>query len=487
MTTNPIGERAKMYVGGAWVGATNDRAMAVSNPATGDVLAHVPDASREDVWRAIDQAATAFPKWAHTPTIERGPILRRIYDLMTERRESLARLVTQENGKPLEEAKREVAFATGYFSWFAEEARRVHGEIVSPPVAEKRLWVMKQPMGVVGAITPWNFPATMVTRKIAPALAAGCTVVLKPASATPLSALALARICDDAGLPPGVFNVVTTRDGAVAGKAFLDHPAVRKIAFTGSTEVGKRLMAGASEQLKRISFELGGNAPFIVFEDADLAAAAGGAVSIKFLRVGGQSCICANRVYVQANIAEQFIPMFVDRVKALRVAPGFDYGAQIGPLINAEIFQKVDALVQSAARQGAVLLAGGHRLQGGPYGTGFFYAPTVLTNVREEMDVAKEEIFGPVAPVMTFRDEAEVVERSNATRFGLAAYFYTRDLRRSIRVAEALEYGLVGVNDATGYTHEIPFGGFKESGLGREGGHQGIEEYMEVKSISLVV
>ena len=487
MTTSPSGERAKMYVGGAWVGATNDRAMPVTNPATGEVLAHVPDASGEDVWRAIDQAATAFPKWARTPAIERGRILRRIHDLMTERRENLARVVTQENGKPLEEAKREVAFATGYFSWFAEEARRVHGEIVSPPVAEKRLWVMKQPMGVVGAITPWNFPATMVTRKIAPALAAGCTVVLKPASATPLSALALARICDDAGLPPGVFNVLTTRNGSVAGKAFLDHPAVRKIAFTGSTEVGKQLMAGASEQLKRVSFELGGNAPFIVFDDAELAAAADAAVSIKFLRVGGQSCICANRVYVQASIAERFIPMFVDRVKALRVAPGFEPGAQIGPLINAEIFEKVDTLVQSATRQGAVVLAGGRRLQGGPYGTGFFYAPTVLTNVREDMDVAQEEIFGPVAPVMTFGDEAEVVERSNATRFGLAAYFYTRDLRRSIRVAEALEYGMVGVNDASGYTHEIPFGGFKQSGLGREGGHQGIEEYMEVKSIALAV
>jgi succinate-semialdehyde dehydrogenase/glutarate-semialdehyde dehydrogenase len=474
MPTSPISERAKMYVGGAWIGATHDRAMAVRNPATGEVVAEVPDASREDVWRAIDQAAAAFPKWARTPAIERGRILRRIQDLMTERRETLASLVTQENGKPLEEAKREVAFATGYFSWFAEEARRVHGEIVSPPVEGKRLWVMKQPLGVIGAITPWNFPATMVTRKIAPALAAGCPVVLKPASATPLSAFALARICDDAGLPPGVFNVVTTSHGSVAGQAFLDHPAVRKIAFTGSTEVGKGLMAGASEQLKRVSFELGGNAPFIVFEDADLAAAADGAVGIKFLRVGGQSCICANRVYVQASVAERFIPMFVDRVKALRVAPGLESGAQIGPLINAEIFEKVDALVQSA-------------LRGGPYATGFFYAPTVLTNVTEEMDVAKEEIFGPVAPVMIFGDEREVVERSNATRLGLAAYFYTRDLGRAIRVAEALECGMVGVNDATGYTHEIPFGGFKESGLGREGGHQGIEEYMEVKSISLAL
>ncbi|HYV64837.1 MAG TPA: NAD-dependent succinate-semialdehyde dehydrogenase, partial [Myxococcales bacterium] len=373
----------------------------------------------------------------------------------------------------------------GYFSWFAEEARRAYGEIVPPPVPGKRLWVLKQPLGVVGAITPWNFPATMVTRKIAPALAAGCAVVLKPASATPLAALALARICDDAGLPPGVFNVVTTRSGGTVGRAFLDHPAVRKVAFTGSTEVGKGLMAGASEQLKRVSFELGGNAPFIVFDDADLAAAADGAVGIKFLRVAGQSCICANRIYVQAGVAERFVPMFVERVKALRVAPGFEAGAQIGPLINAEIFEKVEGLVRSALDQGAGLLAGGRRLTGGAYDRGLFYAPTVLTNVREEMDVAKEEIFGPVAPVMTFADEAEVIERSNATRFGLASYFYTRDLRRAIRVAEALEYGMVGVNDATGYTHEIPFGGFKESGLGREGGHQGIEEYMEVKSISL--
>ena len=482
-----ISEQAHMYIGGAWVAARGGRTMRVHNPATGETLAELPDAGREDVWRAIDEAAKAFPKWAGTPAIERGRILRRVYELMTERRDSLARLVTQENGKPFEEARREVAFATGYFSWFAEEARRVYGEIVAPPVPGKRLWVLKQPIGVVGAITPWNFPATMVTRKIAPALAAGCAVVLKPASATPLTAVALARICDDAGLPPGVFNVVTSKSGGMVGKAFVDHPAVRKIAFTGSTEVGKGLMAGASEQLKRVSFELGGNAPFIVFDDADLSAAADGVVAIKFLRVAGQSCICANRVYVQASIAERFIPMFVERVKALRVAPGFEAGSQIGPLINAEILEKVDGLVRSAVQQGAAVLSGGRRLSGGAYDTGIFYAPTVLGNVREEMEVAKEEIFGPVAPVMTFGDEAEVIERSNATRFGLASYFYTRDLRRSIRVAEALEYGMVGVNDATGYTHEIPFGGFKESGLGREGGHQGIEEYMEVKSISVGV
>jgi succinate-semialdehyde dehydrogenase/glutarate-semialdehyde dehydrogenase len=474
-----------MYVGGAWVDAAGGKTMRVANPATGETLAELPDASRDDVGKACDAAARAFPKWAATPALERGKILHRIFDLMTERRDELAKLVTEENGKPFEEAKREVAFATGYFSWFAEEARRVYGELVPPPIPGKRLWVLHQPIGVVAAITPWNFPATMVTRKIAPALAAGCPVVLKPASATPLTALALARICETAGLPAGVFNVVTGKSSGVIGQVFLDHSAVRKIAFTGSTEVGKRLMAGASAQLKRVSFELGGNAPFIVFDDADLAPAADGAVGIKFLRVAGQSCICANRVYVQESIAPKFIPMFIERVNALKVAPGFEPGAQIGPLINSEIVEKVEALVQHAVKDGARVAAGGKRLTNGVYSTGLYYAPTVLTQVAEEMAVAKEEIFGPVAPVMTFTDEADVIARANNTTFGLASYFYTRDLRRAIRVAEALEYGLVGVNDSTGYTHEIPFGGFKESGLGREGGRQGLEEYMEVKSISI--
>lgn len=478
-------ERARMYVGGTWVGAASGQTAPVVNPATGEPLTDIPDASRDDVWKAIDAAAKAFPAWAALPGLERGKILRRVFELMTERRDDLARLVTQENGKPFEEAKREVGFATGYFSWFAEEARRVYGEIVPPPVPGKRLWVLNQPIGVVGAITPWNFPATMVTRKIAPALAAGCTVVLKPASATPLTALALARICEEAGLPAGVFNVVTSKRASVVGQAMLDHPAVRKIAFTGSTEVGKRLMAGASQQLKRVSFELGGNAPFIVFEDADLKTAADGAVAIKFLRVAGQSCICANRIYVQQSVSDRFIPMFIEKVKALKVAPGFEPGAQIGPLINSEILEKVDGLVQNAIRSGAEVATGGKRLSDGALSKGLFYAPTVLTKTHEEMQVVKEEIFGPVAPVMTFKDEAEVIQRANAATLGLAAYFYTQDIRRAIRVAEALEYGMVGVNDSTGYTHEIPFGGFKESGLGREGGHQGIEEYMEVKSVSI--
>jgi succinate-semialdehyde dehydrogenase/glutarate-semialdehyde dehydrogenase len=376
-----------------------------------------------------------------------------------------------------------VAFALGYFGWFAEEARRISGEWVASPVPGKRLWVFRQPIGPVAAITPWNFPATMVTRKIAPALAAGCTVVLKPASATPLTALALARICHEAGLPAGVLNVLTTNRSGSTAATLLSHPGIRKAAFTGSTEVGKWIMERAARQIKRLSFELGGNAPFIVFEDADLDAALEGAVAIKYLRVGGQSCICANRIYVQDSIADRFVSAFVDRVKALQVGPGFEPGVQVGPLINEETRRKVHALVEDAVGRGARLVMGGYSLTEGALGRGFFYAPTVLLDVTDTMPVATEEIFGPVAPVATFRTEEEVIRRSNDTTFGLASYFYTRDMARVVRVAEQLEYGLVGVNDAAGYTHEIPFGGFKESGLGREGGRQGIEEYTEVKSV----
>ncbi len=475
----------RLLIDGSWVEAVSKAWFPVINPATGEPVAEVPDGGPADMQRAVSAAAEAFPRWAALTALERGQILVRLRDLMTQHHDELARLVTQENGKPLAEAKREVAFATAYFGWFAEEARRVYGEIVPPPVPHKRLWVLRQPIGVVAAITPWNFPAIMVTRKIAPALAAGCTVVLKPASATPLTALMIGRLFTEAGGPPGVFNVVVGRRSTDLGQAIVDHPAVRKIAFTGSTEVGKRLMAGAAESLKRVSFELGGNAPFIVFDDADLAAAVDGAVGIKFLRVGGQSCICANRLYVQESIAERFVPAFIDRVRALRVAPGLEDDAQIGPLINAEIFQKVSALVDDAVGQGARVAVGGRRLTDGALQRGMFYAPTVLTSVREEMAVAREEIFGPVAPVFTFRTDDEVIARSNNTVFGLAAYFYTRDLRRAIRVAEALEYGMIGINDPSGYTHEIPFGGMKESGLGREGGRLGIEEYLEVKSVSI--
>jgi len=478
-----MAERWPMFVGGEWVEAESGRTFPVTDPATGETIAEVADGGAAETTRAVEAAHGAFREWAAAPPRERAPILHRIQALMEARRDQLARLVTRENGKPIEEARREVGFALGYFGWFAEQARRTYGDLVPSPARDTRLWVIHQPIGVVGAITPWNFPATMVTRKIAPALAAGCPVVLKPASATPLTALALARIAAEAGLPPGVFNVVTGARSRPIGEALLAHPRVRKIAFTGSTDVGKQLMAGAARSLKRVSFELGGNAPFVVFDDADLDAAVEGAVAIKFLRVGGQSCICANRIFVQESVAGRFIPRFVAAVQALRVGPGLEPGVVVGPLINEETRKQVHDLVEDAVARGARVATGGRALTEGALARGYFYAPTVLLDVRDDMRVCREEIFGPVAPVLTFRTEAELIERANATTYGLAAYLYARDLGRITRVAEALEYGLVGVNDAAGYTHEIPFGGFKESGLGREGGREGIHEYLEVKSI----
>jgi succinate-semialdehyde dehydrogenase/glutarate-semialdehyde dehydrogenase len=474
-----------LFVGGKWVDGQAASRFEVLNPATSQPVAVLPDGGPDLAGMAVDAAAQAFPGWAALTALERGTILLKARDILLDRIDILARLITEENGKPVAEARGEVAFAIHYLQWFAEEARRVYGEIVPPPVPHKRLWVIHQPMGVVAAITPWNFPATMVLRKIAPALAAGCTVVLKPAKETPLTALEIARAFVEAGLPAGVFNVVVGRRAAPIAEVFLNDRRVRKIAFTGSTEVGKVLMAAAARQLKRVSLELGGNAPFIVFDDADLDLAVANAVAIKYLRVGGQSCICANRVYVQRPIADAFLRKFTDAVRAIKVGPGSEPGIQVGPLINAETLEKVDGYVRDAIERGARPLTGGRRLTEGAYGAGFFYEPTVLVDVQDEMPVARDETFGPVAPVMVFDTDQEVIARANNTAYGLAAYLSSRDLRRVIRVAEALEYGLVGVNDATGYTQEIPFGGFKESGLGREGGRQGIAEYTEVKSISL--
>ncbi|MFZ1061486.1 MAG: NAD-dependent succinate-semialdehyde dehydrogenase [Candidatus Rokuibacteriota bacterium] len=474
---------SRMYINGEWALAEGGATFDVVNPADQSVVASVANGATPEILRAVEGAQAAFKEWSLLAPKERGRYLLAIQELMEERRDELARLITLENGKPFEEARKEVQFALGYFGWFAEEARRMTGEWIPSPQPGKRYWVFHQPVGPVAAVTPWNFPATMVTRKIAPALAAGCTVVLKPASATPLTALAIARIAQDAGLPPGVLNVLTTNRSRLVGNELLTHPLIRKISFTGSTEVGKWIMEMASKQIKRLSFELGGNAPFIVFEDADLPRAVEGAVAIKYLRVGGQSCICANRIYVQRGVADQFIPAFIDAVKRLRVAPGFEPGAQIGPLINEETRAKVHGLVEDAVKRGARLVVGGHYLTEGVYAKGFFYAPTVLLDVTDDMPIAQEEIFGPAAPILVFDTEEEVLRRANATRFGLAAYFYSRDMARVVRVSEGLEYGLVGANDAAGYTHEIPFGGFKESGLGREGGHEGIEEYTEVKSV----
>jgi len=474
-----------LFIGGQWVNGNGRGVFEVLNPATSEPIAAVADGSVEEARAAVDAAARAFPGWAARTALERGAILLKARDILTSRLDALARLVTDENGKPVAEARGEVAFAIQYLPWFAEEARRVYGEIVPPPVPHKRLWVVRQPLGVVGAITPWNFPATMVLRKIAPALAAGCTVVLKPAKETPLTAIEIARAFEEAGLPAGVFNVVVGRRAAPIAEVFLTDPRVRKIAFTGSTEVGKTLMRGAADQLKRLTFELGGNAPFIVFDDADLDRAVQNAVAIKYFRVGGQSCICANRIYVQRGIADRFLPKFIEAVKAIKVGPGTEPGVQVGPLINAETREKIEAMVAEAVGQGARPLAGGRRLTDGAFARGYFYAPTVLTDVNEEMRVSKDETFGPVAPILPFDTEDEVIERANNTTFGLAAYLSSRDLARVVRVSEALEYGLVCVNDATGYTHEIPFGGVKESGLGREGGQHGMHEYTEVKSISI--
>ena len=475
----------KMYIDGAWEEAAGGKTFSIRNPANGEVVGSIPDGEVSETRRAIEAADRAFPKWARTPAKERGEILRRTQNLMAEQRDEIAKLVVLENGKPYEEAKGEVGFSMGYFGWFAEEARRAYGETVPSPFPNKRLWVLQQPVGVVGAITPWNFPANMITRKIAPALAAGCAVVLKPASATPMTALAIAQCAHDAGLPPGVFNVITASRSREIGQELLSNPLVKKIGFTGSTAVGKSLMEQAAKQIKRISFELGGNAPFIIFDDADFDVALDGAVAMKFLRVGGQSCICANRIFVQETIADRFIPAFVERTKALKVGDGFEPGAQVGPLINKEALQNMGRLVEDAVRRGAKILTGGKSLTERGMDKGFFFAPTVLANCKDDMPVCVEEIFGPIAPILTFNTEEEVIRRANETTYGLAAYFYSRDAARIIRVSEGLESGLVGVNDAAGYTHEIPFGGFKESGLGREGGKQGLEEYMEVKSIIL--
>jgi succinate-semialdehyde dehydrogenase/glutarate-semialdehyde dehydrogenase len=474
-----------LFIDGRWLNANGRGAFDVLNPATSEPIAALPDGAADEARAAVDAAARALPEWAARTALDRGAVLLKARDILAGRIDALARLITEENGKPVAEARGEVAFAIQYLPWFAEEARRLYGEIVPPPVAHKRLWVVHQPLGVVGAITPWNFPATMVLRKIAPALAAGCTVVLKPAKETPLTAIEIAQAFDEAGLPHGAFNVVVGRSAAPIADVLLGDSRVRKIAFTGSTEVGKMLMRRSADQLKRLTFELGGNAPFIVFDDADVDRAVQNAVAIKYLRVGGQSCICANRLYVQRSVADRFVPKFVEAVKAVKVGPGTEPGVQVGPLINADTLEKVDAMVAEALGEGARALTGARRLTDGLLARGFFYAPTVLADVREEMRVSKDETFGPVAPILLFETEREVIERANRTTFGLAAYVASRDLARVVRVSEALEYGLVCVNDATGYTHEIPFGGYKESGLGREGGRHGLHEYTEVKSISI--
>jgi succinate-semialdehyde dehydrogenase/glutarate-semialdehyde dehydrogenase len=470
--------RHHAFINGAWVSAQSGQTFSVTNPANGEVLAAVADCGAGETELAIEAASNAWPEWRAKTAAARAAILRRWNDLILENVEDLAMLMTLEQGKPLAESRGEVRYGASFIEWFAAEGQRAYGDIIPPHAPGLRLLVTKQPVGVVAAITPWNFPNAMITRKVAPALAAGCTVVLKPSEETPLSALALAELAQRAGFPAGVFNLITGTDAPTIGKVLTDSSFVRKLSFTGSTAVGKLLMRQCAGTVKKISLELGGNAPFIVFNDADLDAAVEGAIISKY-RNAGQTCVCANRIYVQSGVYEAFLEKFTAAVQKQKVGAGIDQGVQIGPLINEKALGKVQRLVQDAAQKGARVLAGGKAMEG------TFYSPTVLADVTSGMDIMHEEIFGPVAPVIRFETEDEVIQMANDTPYGLAAYFYGRDIGRVFRVAEALEYGMVGVNTGIVATAIAPFGGVKESGIGREGSKYGIEEFLEVKYICL--
>ncbi|MCL2613979.1 MAG: NAD-dependent succinate-semialdehyde dehydrogenase [Nocardioidaceae bacterium] len=469
-----------LRVGGKELPASDGRRFDVIDPATGDVLATVADGTVEDALAAVDAAASAAEGWSATPPRERAEVLRRAFTLMTESAEDLARLITLENGKALPDARGEVAYAAEFFRWYAEEAVRVAGTLAPAPSGSNRIMVLHQPVGVCVLVTPWNFPAAMATRKMGPALAAGCTMVLKPASDTPLTALAMARILEEAGVPPGVVNVVPARRSGPVVSAMLHDPRVRKLSFTGSTEVGRVLLREAADNVVNTSMELGGNAPFLVFDDADLDAAVDGAMVAK-MRNGGEACTAANRFYVHSAVATEFARRLADRMAAMRVGPGIEDGTELGPLVNAEAADKVDALVADAVGRGATRLTGGRR----PDRVGFYYEPTVLTDVPEAAEILGEEIFGPVAPIVTFDDEADAIERANATEYGLVAYVYTRDLARGLRVAERLESGMIGLNRGVVSDPAAPFGGVKQSGLGREGGHEGVLDYTESKYVAV--
>ncbi|HEX9277854.1 MAG TPA: NADP-dependent succinate-semialdehyde dehydrogenase [Casimicrobiaceae bacterium] len=467
--------RQQCYVDGAWVAADNGSTLAVTNPADGSLLGSVPNAGAAETRRAIAAANAAWPAWRSRTAKDRASILRRWFELLLEHQDDLGALMTAEQGKPLAEAKGEIAYAASFIEWFAEEGKRVYGDVIPPPQSDKRLVVIKQPVGVCAAITPWNFPTAMITRKAGPALAAGCVMVIKPAGLTPFSALALCELAERAGIPKGVLNVVTGDSVAIGGE-MTGNPLVRKLTFTGSTEVGKILMRQCAGTVKKLSLELGGNAPFIVFDDADLDAAADGAIASKY-RNTGQTCVCANRILVQDGVYEAFAVKLTEKVRGLKVANGMTPGATQGPLIDDNALAKVEEHVADAISQGARALTGGRRHALG----GTFYEPTVLADVTPAMKLAREETFGPVAPLFRFRTEDEGVAMANDTEFGLASYFYARDIGRIWRVAEALECGMVGINTGIISNEVAPFGGMKQSGLGREGSKYGIEEFLEVK------
>lgn len=468
----------KAYVDGAWL---DGRArFEVTNPATGEVLAHVPDLGAEETKQAIEAAHRAFPAWAGKTAKERSQILRRWFEAIMANADSLARLMTQEQGKPLAESRGEVVYGASFIEWFAEEAKRAYGEVIPTTMGNKRFLTIRQPVGVVAAITPWNFPIAMITRKAGPALAAGCTMVIKPPAETPLCALELARLAEEAGVPPGVLNIVTTTDSKTVGKVLCESPLVKALSFTGSTEVGKILYRQCADTVKKLGLELGGNAPLLVFDDADLDQAIEGALASKY-RNAGQTCVCANRILVQSGIYDAFAHRLAERVARMKVGNGLEDGVAIGPLITSDAVEKVERLVEDALKGGAKAIIGGKRAAMG----GLFYEPTVLTDATDRMDLFREEIFGPVAPLFRFETEEEAVRLANNTQYGLAAYLFTRDVNRVFRVSEALEYGMVGVNDGILSAEVVPFGGVKESGLGREGGREGMEEFLETKYICL--
>ena len=472
--------RRQAYIDGAWVSADSGKVFKVTNPADGAVIAEVPDMSRAETKRAIEAAEKAFPAWAALTGKQRAAALRKWYDLILANQEDLATLLSLEQGKPLAEAKGEVVYGASFIEWFAEEGRRVYGETIPTTDPNKRTLVIKQPIGVCAAITPWNFPIAMITRKVAPALAAGCPVVIKPAEATPLSALACAELAQRAGMPAGVLNVVTAdaQRSIEVGKVLCASDTVRHLSFTGSTEVGRILMQQCAPTIKKLSLELGGNAPFIVFDDADLDAAVEGALASKY-RNAGQTCVCANRIYVQDAVYDAFAAKLAEKVKSFKVGAGTEPGVVIGPLIDAQGMQKVEKHVADALGKGAKVLLGGKKHSLG----GLFFQPTVLTGVTPDMIVSYEETFGPVAPLIRFKTEEEVIRLANNTEFGLSGYFYSRDVGRIFRVAEAMETGIVGANVGIISTEIAPFGGVKQSGLGREGSKYGLEEYLEVKYI----
>ncbi|WP_066059667.1 NAD-dependent succinate-semialdehyde dehydrogenase [Robertmurraya korlensis] len=469
-----------MYIDGQWVGDECEDFIHVMNPATKEVIGRIPNGGTLEAKAAVDAAHKAFKAWSKKTADERSQMLMKWFHLIDEHKVEIGTLMTLEQGKPVNEAIGEVNYANSFLSWYAEEGKRIYGETIPATHPNKRILVRKEPVGVVAAITPWNFPAAMITRKVAPALAAGCTVVVKPAQQTPLTALKLAELAGKAGIPAGVFNVVTGKSKEI-GDAWLKDSRVRKLTFTGSTEVGKVLMRGAADTVKKISLELGGNAPFIVMDDADLEKAAKGLLASKF-RNAGQTCICTNRIYVQESVLDPFVELFKNELSKLKIGNGIKEGIDIGPLIDQPAVDKVNEILEDAIDKGGKIVYQGDKQDGEE---GFFFPPTILTNVNDQMMCIEEEIFGPLAAIATFQTEEEVIERANNTVYGLAAYVFTENLSRAFRITEELEYGIIGLNDGLPSTAQAPFGGYKESGLGREGGHHGLEEFLEVKYISI--